>query len=216
MVQHEVLMMLGIPLVLLGAPTTPTLLGMPRAVRRHVVRPLMRSTAARGCYRLVTQPVFVIVIFNLTLWAWHLAPGWYERALLDDAAHVLQHSSMLLVAMLVWWNVIDPKPLQARMGYLVRMGFLLAVSTPKHFLAAFITFADEPLYPLYAVVETVFAISPAQDQELGGVLMWVPSQMMHLLAMAAVFFVWAHKSEQAQRAQEAAADAASGRTSALA
>ena len=205
--QHEALMMLAIPMVLLGAPTTPVLLGMPRWARRNVVQPLMRSAAAQGAYRTLTHPLVAGAAFNVVLYSWHLAPGWYDQALRDPLTHDMQHFSFAVTATLLWWSVIDPRPLHSRMGYPLRMLYLLAVSTPKHFLAALITFAGTPLYDFYATVQPVFDVSPERDQATAGTIMWIPSQMMYLLAMAAVFFVWAHKSEQQQRAVEARQDA---------
>lgn len=207
MLQHEALMMLAIPMVLLGAPTTPVLLGMPRWVRRNVVQPVMRSTAARFAYRTLTHPLVAGAILNVVLWSWHLAPGWYDQALRDPLTHDVQHFSFAAAATLMWWNVIDPRPLRSRMGYPLRMLYLLAVSTPKHLLAALITFAGAPLYGFYATVEPFFDLSRERDQAIAGTIMWMPSQMMYLLAMAAVFFVWAHKSEPEQRAIEARQDA---------
>ena len=214
MIQHELLMMFVAPLILLGAPTTPVLRGIPRAVRRRVVRPLASSSVVYSGYRFITHPVVALAVFTAILWAWHLAPGWYDAAVENDLVHDLQHFSFTLSGVLIWWNVIDPKPLRSRLGYVGRMGFLVVASTPKSFLGALIVFAEEPLYEFYFNVEPLLALTPLEDQELGGLLMWVPSQMMFLLAVGAVFAVWAHKSEVSQRAEDearlAAAEAASG------
>ena len=204
MIQHELLMMFVAPLILLGAPTTPLLRGIPRAVRRRLVRPLASSAPVYGTYRFATHPLFGLVAFTAILWAWHLAPGWYDAALEHGLLHQLQHVSFTLGGVLIWWNVIDPKPLRSRLGYITRMGFLVVVSTPKSFLGALIVFAEEPLYDFYAEAEPILALTPLEDQELGGTLMWVPSQMMFLIAVGLVFAVWAHKSEQRQRAEDEA------------
>ena len=204
MIQHELLMMFVAPLILLGAPTTPVLRGLPRGVRRRLVRPLASSAAVYGAYRLVTHPLVALVVFTAILWAWHLAPGWYDAAIEHGLVHQLQHLSFTLGAVLLWWNVIDPKPLRSPLGYVTRMGFLVVASTPKSFLGALIVFAEEPLYDFYGEVEPILALTPIEDQELGGTLMWVPSQMMFLIAVGLVFAVWAHKSEQRQRAEDAA------------
>jgi len=204
MIQHELLMMFVAPLILIGAPTTPVLRGLPRALRRRLVRPLASSATVYAVYRLVTHPLVTLVVFTAILWAWHLAPGWYDAAVEHDALHQLQHLSFTFGAVLLWWNVIDPKPLRSRMGYVTRMGFLVVASTPKSFLGALIVFAEQPLYDFYAEVEPILALTPIEDQELGGMLMWVPSQMMFLVAVGLVFAVWAHKSEQRQRAEDEA------------
>ena len=202
MVQHELLVMFAAPLILLGAPTTPVLRGLPRAARRALVRPLLRRRAARALWRIATHWLTAAAAFTALMWAWHLAPGWYDLALEDDLVHDLQHASFTAGGLLVWWNVIDPAPLRSRLGYVARMGLLLAVSTPKAFLGALIAFNESALYGFYQSVEPILALTPAQDQEIGGLIMWVPSQMMFLIAAGVVFAVWAHKAEQRQRAED--------------
>ena len=203
MIQHDLRMMYAAPLILLGAPTTPVLRGMPRAVRRVLVRPVMRRREARALYRFVTHPLIAVVVHTGVLWAWHLAPGWYDAAVTNDIVHDLQHFSMTAAGVLVWWNVIDPAPLRSRLGYVWRMGLLIVVGTPKAFLGAMITFSGSLLYDFYDNVEPIIAIEPIRDQEIGGLIMWVPGQMMFLIAAGIVFAVWAHKAEQRQQAEEA-------------
>ena len=202
MIQHELLIMFAAPLILLGAPTTPVLRGLPRSFRRNYVRPIVRRPEAYALYRAATHPLTVIVAFTALMWAWHLAPGWYDAALEDGVIHDLQHASFMAGALLVWWNIIDPAPLRSRIGYITRMGMLLAVSTPKSFLGALITFNEQTLYGFYDEVEPILELTPLEDQEIGGLIMWVPSQMMFLLAAGVVFAVWAHKAEQRQQAED--------------
>lgn len=202
MIQHDLLMMYAAPLILLGAPTTPMLRGMPRWLRLGVVRRLARRSTVRRAYRLLTHPLAAVGLLTVMLWAWHLAPGWYDAALRQQLVHDLQHLSYMLLGVLFWWNVIDPAPLRARMAYPLRMVYLLVAGTPKHLLAALITFASAPLYGAYAEVEPIVALGLLDDQVTGGLIMWVPSQMMHLSAIAVVFFVWANKSEREERERE--------------
>jgi len=199
MVQHEILMMITAPLILLGAPTTPILRGLPRAVRRNVVVPLARTSAVRGGYRLLTNPIVAASIFTLVMWSWHLMPGWYDAAIGDAFIHDIQHFSFLGSMLLFWWVIIDPAPLHARMGYMSRMIFVLAVSTPKHFLGAFLTYAGHPLYDSYQTAERILPFSPETDQQIAGVIMWAISQMLMLLVMAIIFFVWSSKASAGQR-----------------
>ena len=204
MIQHDLLMMYAAPLILLGAPTTPVLRGLPRSVRRVLVRPVVRRGEARALFRLVTHPLTALIVHTGVLWAWHLAPGWYDAAVRDDLVHDVQHFSMMAAGVLIWWNVIDPAPLRSRLGYIWRMGLLIAAGTPKAFLGAMITLNGSLLYDFYNDVEPILALTPIRDQEIGGLIMWVPGQMMFLLAAGAVFAVWAHKAEQRQQAEDAA------------
>ncbi len=201
MMQHELLLMVATPLILLGAPTTPLLRGLP-PVGRHVVRRLAGSPAVRALYGVVTHPVVAVAFLTVMLWAWHLIPGWYETALRDELVHDLQHSSYVVAGALFWWAVIDPAPLRSRLPYVVRIAYIFIGSTPKHFLGALITFTGEPLYDVYVAARPIVGISPETDQEIAGLLMWAPSQMMHLIAMAIVFFVWANRAERDQRERD--------------
>ena len=203
MVQHELLIMFAAPLILLGAPTTPMLRGLPRSFRRSYVRPMVRRPEAYALFRAATHPLVVVVAFTALMWAWHLAPGWYDAALEHALVHDLQHASFMTGGLLIWWNIIDPAPLRARVGYITRMGLLVAVSTPKSLLGALITFNESTLYGFYDEVWPILDLTPLEDQEIGGLIMWVPSQMMFLLAAGVVFAVWAHKAEQRQQAEDA-------------
>jgi cytochrome c oxidase assembly factor CtaG len=58
-------------------------------------------------------------------------------------------------------------------------------------VAAFVTNADRPLYPWYAAAPWLFGLSPLADQQIGGVIMWVPAGLIPLVAFTVVFFRWA-------------------------
>jgi cytochrome c oxidase assembly factor CtaG len=200
MIQHELLMMVAVPMILLGAPTTPMLLGLPGPLRKSVVAPIARTGLARALYRGLTHPVFALVASTAIVLLWHMMPSWYTEAIRNGRLHEFQHITFVLSGLLAWWPAIDPRPLHARLSYPARMAYLLALSTPRAFIAAFIAFADEPLYiDWYGAVEPVFNITLAQDQVLGGLLMWLPSQLIYLGAMGATFFKWHAASEAGAR-----------------
>jgi cytochrome c oxidase assembly factor CtaG len=208
MVQHELIMMVAVPLILLGAPTTPTLLGLPPWMRRGFVRPVARNRGARVLYRFVTSPVIGILGLTLVLWAWHLMPGWYDSVFDNEFRHDLMHLSMSGAAVLFWWNVIDPKPLRSRIPHLARIIYLVAGTIPKMFLSAILVFAADPLYAHYIGTRKFISLTVIEDQQLGGLIMWVPSTMMMLVAAGIVFAVWARRDTAEQERREAEADAA--------
>jgi cytochrome c oxidase assembly factor CtaG len=208
MIQHEVIMLVAIPLALLGAPTTPVLRGMPKWLRLGVVAGLAGDSIARAIWRFLTQPLIALTLYTGVLVAWHLVPGWYDAAVRDPNVHYLQHISFAATAFLFWWNVIDPAPLHASMGYLLRMGYVVAATTVQSVIAALLTLSDRPLYDVYLTARPIFDLSPLSDQELGGLIMWVPGQVLHLAVVGALFGVWAVKSERKQRELEAREDEA--------
>lgn len=208
MVQHNAVMMIVPPLILLGAPTTPLLRGMPRWLRQGVVRHVAGNGGARWVYRFLTFPVVTIVLFTVSQWGWHLLPGWYDRALNDDLVHNLQHASFLGVAMLFWWNVIDPKPLHSRIPVLARILYFYGAMVPKHVLSAFIVFADKPFYPTYERVYRFLPGTPLEDQQMAGLLMWVPfGELLNLITVGVILGFWFRRGNAEQRAKEEAEDA---------
>ena len=104
--------------------------------------------------------------------------------------------------------MIDPIPMRARMGYLLRMLYVLAAVTSQSVIAALITLSTRQIYDVYLTTRPIFHISPLADQELGGLIMWVPGQMLHLVVIGILFAVWAVQSERQQRELEAREDAA--------
>lgn len=203
MIQHEMVMMYAVPMILLGAPTTPLLRGIPGWLRHGVVRPLAATSGMRMAYRAVTHPAVTILALTMVVWAWHLGPGWWEASLADQKIHDIQHASFTAVSVMFWWNVIDPRPLHSRIPHLPRMLYIFGGSLPKHILAAMITFASHTFYPTYAEARRVIPIDPATDQQLAGLIMWVPSEAATLGAMAIVFFMWLRVSERRQRQADA-------------
>lgn len=208
MVQHNIVMMIVPPLILLGAPTTPVLRGMPGWLRRGVVRPLAGNPLVRRGCRALTFPIIPMVLFTVSQWAWHLMPGWYDAALNNDALHNLQHASFLAVAMLFWWNIIDPRPLHSRIPLPARVLYFYGAMVPKHILAAFITFADAPFYPTYERVTRFLPGTPLEDQQMAGLLMWVPfGELINLITAGAILGFWFRRGAAEQRAREQAEDA---------
>ncbi len=210
MTQHVLIMLVAIPLILLGAPTTPMLRGMPKWLRLGVVAGVAGDSIARAVWRFLTHPLIALVLYTLVVVAWHMLPGWYNAAVRNEAAHYLQHASFAGTAFLFWWNVIDPAPLRAAMGYPLRMVYVLAAATAQSVVSAMLTLADKPLYDVYIDARRIFDLSPLSDQELGGLIMWVPGQLLHLIVIGLLFIVWALQSERRQRELEARELAESG------
>lgn len=191
MVQHEIVMMLAVPAMLLGAPATPVLRGMPRWLRQGLVNPVAGSQVGRGVYRGLTSPGAAALVFVGTVWAWHLVPGWYDAALRQPSLHVFQHASFGFAATLFWWNVIEAPPHRPRLEAMPRVLYLVIVGALKDGAAAFVVFASLPLYQEYGhVARIVTAWTPLRDQQIGGLMMWVPGTVIMLGAAGAIFLGW--------------------------
>ncbi len=199
MVQHEVVMMLAVPAILLGAPATPVLRGLPRWLRQGLVRPVAASGAVQGVFRVLTGPVAAGVAFVGTVWVWHLVPGFYDAALRSPVLHAFQHMTFLAAAGLFWWNIIEAPPHRPRLSPMPRILYLVAVGAMKDGAAVLIVFASTPLYSEYRHVAGILDWGPLRDQQIGGLVMWVPSTLLMLAVAGATFLTWYRQPEAAAR-----------------
>lgn len=208
MLQHVILMMMGPPLVLLGAPTIPVLLGIPLRLRQLVVRPVLRNWLVRGLYRLLTFPPISWGLFAASTWGWHFIGGAYEASLRNEAVHIAQHFTFGFTAFLLWWSIIDPAPLRSKLPYHLRVPVLILTVLQNVALGAAITFRDNVLYPYYEDRIRIWGLTALEDQQAGGAMMWVVGVMMLMIAIVFTFSVWFDKSERQTREREAELDAA--------
>lgn len=198
-VQHMMLRMLGPLLVLLGAPLTPMLRGLPPSVLKGVVRPLVRNPIVRRGYDLLTNPVVTSVLFLATMYVWQV-PGPHNLGLRHRWVHEVMHFNMWITGLLFWWLVIDPKPHRSRLHYGLRVLYLGLVVIPNTVLGAGITFARHRIYEGYGQVGQHWNLDPMTDQQLGGLLLWVPGDMMSIMAAGIVMIMWMQREEAKERA----------------
>lgn len=192
--QHILLRMFGPLLVLLGAPLTPMLRGLPRWALRGLVRPVVGNARARRAYELITNPVVATGLFLFVLFLWQV-PSLHNAALRNSGIHELMHITMLASGFLFWWLIVDPKPHRSRLHYGVRILCLGLIVIPNTILGAIITFADHVLYAAYTEVEQPFNISLLMDQQVGGAILWVPGDMMSVVVAGIVMIMWYQKEE---------------------
>lgn len=181
MAQHLVLTLMFPPLLLLGLPA-------------WLVEPLVRPAPVRRVARVLTQPVVAAVIFTVTIAVWHLAP-YYDVMMRDHNVHIATHLMFMATATLMWWPVMGPAPdVLPRLGYGLGMLYLFLVGIPMQIVAALITLSGSVLYPWYAVAPRMWGLSPLDDQQLGGLLMWVPGNLYMFLVIGVLFLVWSREN----------------------
>ena len=192
--QHFMLRMLAPLLILLGAPLTPMLRGLPPWMLRGVVRPVVRNDLARVAYDKLTNPVISTLIFMGTLYLWQI-PGGFNLALRNEFVHALMHMTMMSSGFIFYWAVIDPAPRRSRVHYGLRVLYLGLIVLPNTILGAVITFSKSLVYTGYADVYRPFDMSLMTDQQIGGLLLWVPGDMMSVLAAGIVMIMWYQREE---------------------
>jgi putative membrane protein len=188
MVQHLLLMLVAAPLVVSGRPSTVILAAVPPGRRRV----LHRATSTRGwraVAAVLAHPIVVWALGTAVLWAWHL-PALYELALRNDAVHAAEHATFLGTAALFWGLVIGAGRRRSPIGRPVALALTFATALASSALGAALTFAAAPLYPLQAARAAAAGVSPLEDQQLAGVLMWVPPGFIYLVTMATLLVRW--------------------------
>lgn len=181
MIQHFGLMLVAAPLMVLGRPGLAFLWAVP-ASRRAALGRLAGGAAGRA-WRAATHPLGAWMIYLVALWIWHM-PALHQWALRSDAVHAAQHASFLGAALLLWTAVLERPRAEGRAG-----AFFAVFATAVHScaLAALLTTARTLWYPAYAAGAGGWGLTPLQDQQLGGLIMWVPCCAILLGAAVAVF-----------------------------
>ncbi|RMF90288.1 MAG: cytochrome c oxidase assembly protein [Nitrospinota bacterium] len=199
MIQHELLMMVAPPLLLLANPFPFFLWSLPSRLRRAIGGLLVRKALFRRGLRFLTTPWGVWALYVLTLWLWHL-PTAYDAALRHQWLHDLEHLSFAGTAILFWWQVIGAAPqIHGLLGYGFRLVYLLAALAQNEILAVGISLSQSPLYPYYQGVPRLWGLSVLDDQRLGGAIMWIPGGMMYVLAVVILVAAWLNHEEKQMR-----------------
>lgn len=184
MVQHVLLMMAAAPLLAAGAPAHIWLWALPLAARRRLGRGWGRLAFVGRLLHLLRLPLVVWLASALVMWLWH-APALYEAALQDDAIHQLEHGLFLGSAWLFWAEVVR-RPSSRGLGDARAVLLLFTTALHSSMLGVLITFSPTPWYATYDGTTAAWGLTPLADQQLAGVIMWVPAGMVYLGATLAL------------------------------
>jgi putative membrane protein len=182
MVQHLLLTLVMPPLLLLSTPG-------------WMLRPLLNVPLALPILRRLTSPVAAFLVFNGVFCAWHV-PALYELTLQNESVHIFEHLLFMATAFLAWMPIVSPLPELPRLPYPAMVLYLFLQSVVPTVLGGLITFADDVLYPTYAHAPRVWGMSALEDQQWGGLIMWIPGAFVYLTALTVVWFVWFEGKEK--------------------
>jgi PQQ-dependent dehydrogenase (methanol/ethanol family) len=194
MVQHELLMVVAAPLMAVGAPLLALLWALPSGVRRAITMVVNREPVVTG-WRAVTSPPSVFLVYGGVLWAWHL-PALYDEALGNEAVHAIEHLCFFGAAALFWWGIVHGR--QGRMGYGAGVIYLFATAVHSGVLGALLTVSPRVWYGPY-LARGAAGLSPLEDQQLAGLLMWVPAGLVFTAGALVLFATWLRHSERRSR-----------------
>jgi len=187
MLEHELLMLVAAPLLVLARPVGVALWALPRRWRQGLAAVHRQRWFASG-WGTLSDPLVATALQIVALWAWH-APVLFDLALGSSAWHIAQHVSFVATALLFWNAVLDARLVRARTATAIGCLFVTAIVSGA--LGALMALSSSPWYDGYiALGMTPFGLAPAQDQQLAGLLMWVPGGLVHALAALVLLGRW--------------------------
>lgn len=191
MAQHELLMVAAAPLLVLSRPLVALLWGLPITWRRALGQGSKR-TAIQGAWYFFTHPMTAWWVHAAALWLWHI-PRFFQATLDNDWIHSAQHVSFLGTALLFWWSLFYAHG-KVRYGASVLYLFTTAVHTS--ILGALLTFSSTIWYPAYAATTSAWGLTPLEDQQAGGLIMWIPAGLVYVLGGLVLFAEWLRESDR--------------------
>jgi putative membrane protein len=198
MIQHELLISIAAPLLVLGRPIVAFLWALPQHWRRKA-GVLTRNRSLRTSWRMISIPAVAFGLHAIALWTWHL-PRLYQATLTSELVHSLQHTSFLFTAILFWWAIFAARGGELRRGAAVFYLFATVLQTGA--LGALLTFGQTLWYPAYAATTSVWGITPLEDQQLGGLIMWIPGSLAYVAAALVIFAGWLREAERRSQQRE--------------
>ena len=195
MIQHELLISIAAPLLVLGRPLIPFVWSLSPRWRRTLGR-WTTAESARSSWRFLASAPAAFSLHAVALWAWHL-PGPYQATLTSELMHSFQHASFIGTALLFWWAVLSARGGGLGRGAAVMYLFLTVLQTGA--LGALLAFSRTLWYPAYAATTTMWGLTPLEDQQLGGLIMWIPGSLAYLAAGLVIFAGWLRESEKRSR-----------------
>ena len=195
MVQHELMMIVAAPLLVMSRPFGIWMWAFPEDWRSRVTD----SVRWRGIampWNILTTSLIAWIVHALALWVWHV-PVFFNTALTDNTVHTWQHFSFLATALLFWWTVFRDGMTRAGCGTAILYLFTTMLHTSA--LGALLTFSATPWYSGYLSTSTALGWVPLVDQQLGGLIMWIPGGLIYIGAALALGARWLQSDPQARR-----------------
>jgi putative membrane protein len=203
MAQHELLMTVAAPLLVLGKPLIPFVWALSPHWRRVTGRWANAQSIARP-WGVLTHPIAAFLIHGAAIWLWHV-PSLYDAAVSSEVMHAAQHATFFLTALLFWWVVFHASP--ARGGTAASIGVLFGTVLHTGALGAVLTLMPRLVYSAYGATTAPWGFLPIEDQQLGGLIMWVPGGLAYIIAALSLVVRMLRESEQRVARREAARSA---------
>jgi len=192
MLQHEILILISAPLIAAARPGATCLWAFaPR--QRSGLGAWAHSIENSAAIRFISRPLVAWLLEAACLWLWHI-PSLYQATLTSDWIHAAQHLSFFFTSVLFWSALYGVG--RSAMSYGTATLYVFATAVHCSALGALLTFSEVLWYPEYAHTTQTWGLTPLQDQQLGGALMWVPSGVVFLAVALVLMATWIKESDR--------------------
>jgi putative membrane protein len=195
MVQHLVLVALAAPLAVLGKPLVAVAWAVPSA-RRSMIREALHALPLRWAVAALRRPIVAVALHAVALWIWHM-PALYEAALANEVVHWLEHASFFGTSVLLWGVLLGPACSPG-----LRVVYLFVTASQAVVLGALLTMAPTPWYTMHEAGARAWGLKLIEDQQIAGLIMWVPGGVVYLVAALSAFASWLVLAERAVKRRE--------------
>jgi cytochrome c oxidase assembly factor CtaG len=185
MIQHLLLVLIVPPLLLNG-------------IGARFARKVVECRPLGAIERVLGNAVFAWTIGIGMLAVWH-APTLFDAALNNEYIHILEHLCFMVSATIFWWPAFSPLP-EVRLAPLWTQLYLLGGAMANSLIGIWLTFAPVALYTPYlypddslhmmGLLRSEWGMTPAVDQEVGGLIMWVGGGFVFVSVMTAAIVRW--------------------------
>jgi putative membrane protein len=177
MVQHELLMLVAAPLLVLSRPLIAMSWGLPKNIAA-LTGSFLNHRAIRSMWSLLKQPFVAWSINAIALWIWHL-PMLFQATVDNAWIHAAQHFSFFFSALLFTWVIVEKRNSAA--SHATAIAYLFATAIHTSVLGVLLTFSKTVWYPVYDLRVLPWGLTPLEDQHLGGLIMWIPGGTIYTL-----------------------------------
>lgn len=191
MLQHLCLTTFGPPLLLVGTP-------------EWMIERLLNNRFLFRLLKVLTWAPLAFALYNADFLIWHI-PSLYNATLENETTHIFEHLTFMALGIISWWPIFSPSSKLPRLTLGGQILYIFLNGMPAVLLGAGLTFM-QPLYAPYLSDPLVWGISHAVDQQIGGLIMWVPVNLFYIVIMSVLFLQWMQRQEQKQIESERLGD----------
>lgn len=187
MVEHEILMTLAAPLLVVGRPVA-MLWALSYSLRCRLGG-IGRTSPVASTWAWLTDPLIATLLHGVALWIWH-APPLYDAALSDPWVHWSQHLSFFVTAVLFWRALLQGR----EQTYGAAVFYLFVTSLHTGFLGILLALFRRPIYPTQSSGVAAWGLTPLEDQQLAGLFMWIPAGIVYAGVALVLAGLWIVRS----------------------